>query len=214
MRVVVVGAGGHARSVVDALRASGEHEPVACTDPRPGLAGSEIDGVEIVGDDSHLERLRDNGVEGAVIGVGGVGDNGPRERLFTHAEELGFALPAVVHSRASVAPAAALAEGAVVLAGAVVGPGASIGRDTIVNTGALVEHDCRVGDHAHLATGAALAGGVTVGDRAHVGIRAAVLQGVTIGPGAIVGAGAVVIREVAAGAVMVGSPARALESRG
>jgi UDP-perosamine 4-acetyltransferase len=214
VRLVVVGAGGHARSVIDALRAAGEHELVACTDPRADLAGSQVDGIDVVGDDSQLERLREEGVEGAVMGVGGVRDNGLRERLFDSAAALGFALPSVVHQRAAVAAGASLADGAVVLACAVVGPGATVGRNAIVNSGALVEHDCSVGDHAHVATGAALAGGVAVGERAHVGVGAAVVQGVSIGAGAVAGAGAVVIRDVPAGAVVAGSPARDLETHG
>lgn len=215
MKVVVVGAGGHARSVIDAIATGGELEAVACTDPRPEVRGTLLDGVPVVGDDSELPALLASGVQGACLGIGGVGDNGLRARLFAQLEALGFALPSVVHARAWVAAAAAdLGRGTVVMAGATVGPGAAVGADVIVNTGAVVEHDCRLANHVHVASGAVLSGGVTVGEGAHVGAGAVVLQGVTIGARAVVGAGAAVIRDVAADTVVAGCPAAELHFDG
>jgi UDP-perosamine 4-acetyltransferase len=210
MRLVMLGAGGHARSLLDAIRAAGEHEVVALTDPRAELAGTRIDGVEVVGDDARLEDLRERGIEAACMGVGGVGDNGVRMRAFELARTLGFALPAVVHPAATVSATTSLGDGSAVLAGAVVGPGARVGVNVIVNTGAIVEHDCAIADHVHVASGAVLGGAVTVGEAAHIGLGACVLQGVTVGPGAVVGAGAVVIRDVGAGDRVVGVPAASI----
>ena len=211
MKVAVVGAGGHARSVLWALRSTGEHEVVALTDPDARLHGTEVDGVVVVGGDDCLAALRDDGVRGAVMGVGGVRDNAPRERLFGLARELGFELPWALHAAAAVSERSVLASGAVVLAGALVGPGARLGENVIVNSAAVLEHDVVVGDHAHIASGAVLGGGVRVGERAHVGAGAVILQEVAVGPGAVVGAGAVVTSDVAPGAVVVGVPARAVE---
>jgi UDP-perosamine 4-acetyltransferase len=210
VKIVVIGAGGHARSVIEALRAGGLHDPVACTDPRPELHGSRIDDVPVLGDDARLEALRAEGVPGAALGVGGTRDNAPRARLFQLAQDLGFDLPSVVHPSAAVSAGAVLGEGSVVLAGAVVGPGATVGRNAIVNSGAVVEHDVRLFDHVHVASGAVLGGGVQAGESAHIGLGAAVVQGVEIGAGTVVGAGAVVVRDVPAGAVVAGVPARPL----
>lgn len=211
MRVVIVGAGGHARSVIDAIRRGrDELEPVACTDPDPARAGSMLDGVPVVGGDEELGRLLADGVEGACLGVGGVADNGPRARLYERLRGLGYALPAVVHASAVVASTAEIGAATQVLAGAIVGAGARIGENVIVNTGAIVEHDCQIADHVHLATRCALGGGVRIGAGAHVGIGACVLQGVMVGPEAVVGGGAVVIRGVPPGTVVVGCPATAL----
>ena len=207
MRVVLVGAGGHARSILAAL-AGGALEPVACTDPRAQLHGTRIDGVPVVGDDERLPALLDDGVQGAVIAVGAIGDNVPRAELYEHVAALGFALPVVRSPSAIVAPTAEVGPGSVLLAGAIVGPGARIGRNAIVNTRAVVEHDCVIGDHVHVASGAVLGGGVTVGRAAHVGLGAAVRQGIGIGAGALVGVGAAVVADVPEGAIVVGVPAR------
>jgi len=215
MRVVIAGAGGHARSVIEAVRNGRvELEPVACTDPDPARAGSVLDGVPVVGGDDELARLLADGVEGACLGIGGVADNGPRARLYERLRGLGFALPTVVHASAVVASTARIGAATQVLAGAIVGPGAQIGENVIVNTGAIVEHDCQIADHVHLATRSALGGGVRIGAGAHVGIGACVLQGLEIGPEAVVGGGAVVIRWVAPGTVVVGCPAATLARAG
>ena len=206
MRLVVIGAGGHARSVMAAIRSAGD-EVVACTDPRPELHGTTVDGVPVAGGDDQLQRLATAGVDGAALGVGGIGDNTPRRRLLDMGLALGLAFPPVVHARAVVEASAELGQATVVLAGAVVGAGARLQANVIVNTSAVVEHDCAVGDDVHIATGALLGGAVTVERGAHVGIGAVVLQGVVVGEQAIVGAGAVVVRDVRAGVVVVGVPA-------
>jgi len=211
-RVVVVGGGGHARPVIEALRTSAQRlEPVACTDSDPRRWGKTVDGVAIVGDDELLEGLLAEGITTACIALGGHGENGPRARLYAYVHSLGFDLPAVVHGWAHVAHSASLGRASVVLMGAVVGAGARLGENVLVNSAATVEHDCEIGDHAHLASGCTLGGGVAIGARAHVGLGAAILQGRRVGAGAIVGAGAVVVHDVAAGETVVGCPARALE---
>lgn len=207
MRAVLIGAGGHARSVIEAAR-GGDLELVACTDPRAELHGTELDGVPIVGGDEGLPALRAAGVEAAVMGLGAVGDNALRARLFAEVVSVGFRPAAVVAADATVAQTATLAGGCVVLTRAVVGPGAVLGINVVVNTGAIVEHDCVLGDHAHVASGAVLGGAVTVGELAHVGLGATVRQGVRIGDRALVGAGAVVVTDVPAAVTVVGVPAR------
>jgi UDP-perosamine 4-acetyltransferase len=203
--IVVYGGGGHGRVVIEALRAAGESTPVAVLDP--ALAG-EVDGVPVRTGDGAAAALRAAGVEAAAIGVGSVGDSIARRRVHGEALKAGFALPPVVHPRASVASTSSLAPGCFVAAGAVVGPGAALGECAIVNSNAVVDHDCLLGAFVHIAPGATLSGGVVVGDDAHVGTGAAVVQGVRIGAGALVGAGAAVIADVPEGAVAVGVPAR------
>jgi UDP-perosamine 4-acetyltransferase len=213
VKLVIVGAGGHARAVIDAVRAHGEHEVVSLTDPREELVGTTIEAVPVVGDDSVLPSLLEEGVVGACIGVGGTGDNLQRSRLFNHVAGLGFELPPIMHRTATIAASSTIGRGSVVLAGSAVGPGARLGENVIVNTGAVVEHDCVVEADVHVATGALLGGGVVVGMLAHIGMGACVLQDLEVGASAIVGAGAVVIRDVAPDITVVGCPAVTLEDR-
>jgi UDP-perosamine 4-acetyltransferase len=215
MRTVIVGAGGHARSVIAALRsAGGRFEPVACTDPDPARHGGAVEGVPVLGDDRLLASLHADGVGAACLGLGGVGNNRPRAELHTRVSELGFELPPVVHNHAHVATSATVGAASVVLAGALVCPGVSIGKDVIVGSGAILEHDSTIGDHAHLASGCVLGGCACVATGAHVGLGAVVLQGRCVGSYALVGAGAVVVHEVTCGETVVGCPAAALTQAG
>jgi UDP-perosamine 4-acetyltransferase len=207
IRVVGLGAGGHAKSVLDALVSSGRFDVVAVADDDPARVGGELLGFPIVAADE-LARLQSEGVGHAFLGIGAVGDNGPRRLAFERLLAAGFELPAIVHAAASVSPWAELGRGVVVLAAAVVNSDARIGDNVILNTGAIVEHDCRIGPHVHVAPRAVLGGHTEVGESAHVGIGATILQGLRVGAGALVAAGAVVVQDVPAGVVVAGVPAR------
>jgi sugar O-acyltransferase (sialic acid O-acetyltransferase NeuD family) len=209
VRVVGLGAGGHAAVMIETLRAAGGYEIVALTDPREELWGTTLLGVRVVGGDDELAQYH-QAVSHAFIGLGGASDTSARRRLFELATARGFDLVRVVHPTAILSPSARLGSGAALLASAVVNANAEVGSNALVNTGAIVEHDCSIADHVHIATGARLASGVRVETGAHVGAGATVLQGRTIGANAIVGAGAVVTRDVDPGTVVAGVPARLL----
>ena len=208
--VVGLGAGGHAKVVLEAIVAGGRYEVVALLDPREELWGTTLLGVPVVGDDAGLSRHYDAGVTFAFVGVGAATGTATRRRLYEHLDSRGFDIVSVFHPLAAISPSARISRGATVLAGAVVNADASVGVNAIVNTGAIVEHDCRLGDHVHVASGARLAGGVIAGDGVQIGIGATVIQGITIGHAAVVGAGAVVVRDVEPGVVVGGVPARIL----
>lgn len=207
MRVVVMGAGGHARVLLDAVRLEGRLEVVGVLDPQLP-ANSMFEGLPILGDDSYVANMGDKGVAGVLIGVGSTTVSDKRKALYMRVLQVGLSLPVVRHPRATIADTVKLGSGSVVFAGSVINAGTQIGVNAIINTGALIDHDCRIGDHVHIGPGAHIAGGVHVGDQAHVGIGSTIIQGVVIGPRALVAAGAVVIDDVSAGIHVRGVPAR------
>ena len=204
---VIVGAGGHARVLIESLRISDSKVTVVATDRDTTLHGETLDGVEIIGGDSELKELGRSKAFFSV-GVGSTGDAGLRRELFLMATELGLVPMTVRHPSAIVAERATLAPGCQLMAGAIVSAGVALGENVIVNTAAVIEHDSVVGDHAHIAPRATIGGGAQVEPSAHIGIGATVLQNVTVGAGAIVGAGAVVIGDVQPGSTVVGNPSR------
>lgn len=198
MRIVGMGAGGHAKVLLDAVLAAGEHEVIGLL----AREGTAVLGIPVLGGDDLLPSL---GVAGAFLGVG---DLPVRRRLCERVRELELTLISVLHPRATLARSARFGPGLALLAQAVINPDAQLGMNVIVNTGAIVEHDCQVGDHVHVAPRALLCGGVRVGENTHVGAGAVVREGITLGRDVVVGAGAVVVRDVPDGQLVVGIPAR------
>lgn len=204
--VIVLGAGGHAKVVIAALKAAGV-EIIGVTDPDSKTHGQSILGVPVLGGD----ELAMNRKQGEIALVNGVGSTRPsprRREVFERFKQAGYSFRAVVHPSAVVGEDTDICEGAQIMAGAVVQPGCQIGADAIVNTRASVDHDCVIGAHVHVAPGAVLGGGVTIGDGAHVGTGSTVIQNVSIGAGALVAAGAAVVADVAVGGQVTGVPAR------
>lgn len=197
MSVVVIGAGGHAKVVIGALRACGR-EVSAAYDTTPEKWGGRCNGVPIL---PFAEFASAMGTEVFLA----IGDNQARRALD---QQLKPASPVVIHPAAWVDPSARLAPGTLVCAGAVIQAEAVVGRHAIVNTGASLDHDCVLGDYVHVAPGARLAGSVKVGEGALLGVSSAFLPGVRIGAWATVGAGAAVVGDVPEGVVARGVPAR------
>ena len=207
MDIVIVGAGGHGKVVLDAARAAGVHRVVGFIDADPALAGTTVGDAPVLGPVAALARLRSRSVGGAVVAIG---DNRVRRAYAAEVSAAGLDLVTVAHSAAVVSPSASVGRGVLVAAGAVVAAEATVGVGAVVNTSSVVEHECVIGDFAHVAPGAVLGGRVTVGAGALVGLGARVLPCLTVGDGATVGAGAVVIGDVLPGVTVAGVPARPL----
>jgi UDP-perosamine 4-acetyltransferase len=207
-RVVVVGAGDHAKVVLEALWAMDAFEVVGLTDPR--TADQEVLGVPVLGGDEILPGLLAQGVTAAVVAIG---SNRLRQQIGQNLLAMGFTLPVVVHPSAFISPSATIGQGAVVMVRAVVGTLARIGELAIINTAAVVEHDNLIGQSAHVAPGVTMAGRVRVGDRVLVGVGSAVRPDISIGNDSIVGAGSAVVADVPEGVTVAGAPARRLPSR-
>ncbi|WP_343698777.1 acetyltransferase [Caulobacter sp.] len=200
--VVIIGGGGHAKVVIESLRAMGEAiAAIVDADPTPRT----VLGVPVVGDDLALAGLKEQGLSKLFVAIG---DNRLREKLGRKAREQGFSLVNAIHPSAVVSPSAILGEGVAVMAGAAINADSRIGDLAIVNTGAIVDHDCVLGASCHIGPATALAGGVNLGERAFLGVGARAIPGVTIGADTIVGAGGVVVRDLPDAVLAVGVPAK------
>ena len=207
--VVIIGAGGHGRVVLDILRAQGRFQPVGFVDADTRLAGTKVGGVTVLGPANLLPKLRQQQRVGHAIVA--IGDNRTRQRYLAELEAEGFELVSAIHPTAFVSPTATLGRNVVVGPQAAVITEARLGDAVIINTGSIVEHECELAEGVHVAPGACLAGRVRVGAFAFIGIGAQVIQCLAVGEGATVGAVAVVLADVPDGATAVGVPARVVK---
>ena len=204
--VIVIGAGGHARVLLDVLARCGVMV-AGLTDADASKHGKLLSGFRILGADGVLEK-HPPGSTILVNAMGSTESMTTRQAVFERLKAAGYGFLTLAHPSALIAPDVVLGEGVQVMAGAIVQPGARIGANSIVNTGAQVDHDCIIGAHVHLSPGATLSGTVTVGDGSHIGTGATIVQGLRVGRGCLVAAGAVVTRGVADGERVAGVPAQ------
>ena len=199
--ILIYGAGGHGKSLVELIRQLGSYQIAAFIDD--GLEpGTHVMGVPVLGDSQALPGLYERGIRLAVNAVGGIGNLQARLQVFERLAASGFACPALVHPRAFIEPSASLSAGVQVFAHAYVGSEARLGFGTIVNTGAIVSHDCSLADYVNISPGAILAGEVQVGSGALVGMGVTINLRVKIGAGARLGNGATVKSDVPANGVV------------
>jgi UDP-perosamine 4-acetyltransferase len=204
--VIVVGGGGHAKVLIEALLTMGS-DVLGYTDPDESV--KTVSGLSRLGDDQAIlkydpEKLR------LVNGVGSTASTSLRRSIYDRFRMKGYRFRIVAHSSAVIASDVLLEDGVQIMAGAVVQPGCRLGTDAIINTGASIDHDCDIGPHVHIAPGAVLSGNVRIEEGVHVGVGAIIIQGVVIGEESVIGAGSVVLQNVPPCATVVGVPGRVI----
>jgi sugar O-acyltransferase (sialic acid O-acetyltransferase NeuD family) len=207
--VIVIGAGGHAAVVADALLAAGA-AVIGFTETDPAQKGRHVCGLPVLGDDTVLAGYAPDEIFLA-NGIGGVRTEMVRRDVQQRLAGRGWRFVTVCHPTAVISPYSIIAESAQMLAQCVVQVGAEIGEGCIVNTAAVVEHHARIGAWVHVAPRALICGEVMIGGGSHVGAGATVRQGIRIGASTLIGAGAVVVSDFAGCGVLAGVPARRVE---
>lgn len=211
--VVGIGAGGHAKVIIDILRLNGEFDLIGLIDSDPSRVGDQVLGIPVLGGDDQLESLYRDGVRHAFLGIASLSKTENNKRIFERISKLGFDIVKVIHPSAVVSSDVTIGRGSRIFGGAVINPGTILGENVVVNTGAIIDHDCMIGDHSQVAPGAGLAGSVTVGECSIIGIGAHVIQQIKVGDYAFVAAGAAVVRDVPSRIRVAGVPARPMPSK-
>ncbi len=184
-RLLVVGAGGHGRSVAEAVLVSGDFELVGFLDDGAFARGGDVWGLPVLGPASEFAGYAALASHAVVA----IGNNALRQKLFAQLQEAGFALARVVQPRAIVLPRAQLGEGLAVMAGANVGTEAVLGRGVIVNCGSVVDHHAQVHDFGNLGVNACMVGGSVLGALAWMQAGSAIGYGVQLADGTVLKTG-------------------------
>ena len=183
--IVIIGGGGHAKTCIDILKMNKNFEIVGIIDSKI-TPGEEIMGIEVIGDNSILSKLRKDGVKYAINGVGSVNQPKIRKKIYELLKSHGFELPNLVHPSCSLEPSAIYGEGNQFMMGCNVGSSVIVENNCIINSGAVVSHDCVLRDSCHITPGAILAGSVEIGENSIIGMGSTIYIGLKIGANAIV----------------------------
>lgn len=210
-KIVLVGAGGHALSVIDSIQSTEEFEIVGITD-LDYVAGEKVLGYKILGNDAVLKSIFDSGVTHAFISLGSIGDTSLREKLFFMLKSNGFILPAISDKSSNIGSDVRLGAGIYVGKNTLVNAKSTIKDMAIINSGAIIEHGCWINEFTHIGPGAVICGDVKIGARTHVGANTTIIQGVTIGDNSLIGAGSIVVHDMPSKVIAYGNPCKVVRN--
>lgn len=211
-KLILVGAGGHAKVVIDAVDRK-EYEITGILDKDLSHIHEQINGVPIIGTDRDAERYFNEGICYACIAIGHMGDARIRNCLFSRFKAVGYRMINIIHPAAIISESSRLGEGNLVMPNCVINAEAQIGNNTIINTGAIVEHEAIIENDVHLAPGSIVAGMSIVGSGSFIGAGSVILQNLHIGTNVTIGAGSTVIHDMPNNVIAIGSPAREIRRK-
>lgn len=206
MRVILIGAGGHARSCISCVESA--HLEIFGLLDIPKLVGEERSGYKVIASDDLIPRLVDEG-HSFLIAIGHL-SSPPLARQkagqllsFCHAQSI-----SVISGDAFVERTATIGLGTIVMHRAFVNAATIVGEHCIVNSGSIIEHDVVVEDFVHISTGTIVNGACHIGSGTFLGSGSVIKQGVSIASNVVVGAGSLVLRNISEPGVYVGAPAK------
>lgn len=188
--IILVGFGGHAKSIADCIEREGKYNIVGYTDFEQHNSK-----YQYLGTDDILQSYYNRGIKNVVLCIGYLGKGEIRQKIYAKLKGIGFHFPIIADPSAIISESAEIDEGTFIGKGAIVNAEAKIGKMAIINSMALVEHECVIGDFVHVAVAAVLCGHVEVGKAAFIGANATVIQCMKIAEYEIVPAGKTIRRK-------------------
>ncbi len=202
--LILVGGGGHCKSVIEAAESAGY--AIKGILDLPEKFGTKTLGYEVIGNDDDISKFVDEC--DFIVTMGFIKNASARVKLHKMIAEAGGRLATIVASTAHVSRHAEIAPGTVVLHHAMVNADAKVGEGCIINTFANIEHDAVVGDYSHISTGTMINGNCAIGARCFVGSGSVLVNGISITDDCIIGAGTVVIRNLDHEGIYFGNPVK------
>lgn len=205
--IILLGGGGHCKSVIDTIRSSKLYDIVGIIDIKTNI-GKVIDGIKIVDNDENLIKYRNEGIKNAFITVGSIGNPTLRIKLYNLAKKLEFKMPIIKDSSSIVSTNVRIEEGTFIGKGTIINTFSVIGANCIINSGSIIEHDCYIKDFVHISPGSTLCGSVKIGRNTHIGANSTIVQYKSIGENVIIGAGSVVTKDIRDNVKAYGNPCK------
>ena len=188
--IILIGGGGHCKSVIDVIEQEGKFEIAGIVD-KPNLLGSSVLGHLVIGNDDDLATLAKR-YQYALITAGQIKSPLLRVKLFDLAVKAGFTMASIISPNAYVSKYSSIGNGVVIMHNSIVNAKASIGNNCIINSKALIEHDCQIFEHCHISTNATINGGVIVESGPFVGSGVITKELIIISKGSFIKAGSLV----------------------
>lgn len=207
--IVLIGAGGHCKSVLDTLIKLKSYDKIIVVGKQEEI-GNKILGVNCVGTDEDLPIFFQNGFTDAIVVLGL--DTKKRRNKIQELISIGFNIPNIIDISAIVSNDVVLSQGLFVGKNAIINAGTKIGKSVIVNTGSIIEHDCIIEDFVDIAPGSVICGGCTIGTGSQIGSGTIIRNNIKIGANSIIGAGSIVVKNINDNVVAFGNPCKKIRN--
>ena len=198
--LVIIGAGGHGKSVADVAKAQG-YKDISFLDDN--VESSSVMGIKVVGKLCDVDKYISNSDIFVAIGNCGVRSEITKKLLANGAN-----IATLIHPSAIIGSCVEIGVGVVIMPGVVINNSTKICDGVIVNTSSSIDHDCYVGEYSHVSVGAHVAGTVKLGSEVFLGVSSAVINNISIVDKVTIGAGAVAVKDIKESGVYVGVPCR------
>lgn len=206
-KIILIGGGAHAISVIDSIKYLNKYEIAGILDKKEKV-NTTVSGIKVVGVDEELDTFYKKGIHYAVITVGGIANAKVRRTLYERGKKVGYRFPNIIDKNAIVSKDIKIGEGNYIGKGAIVNAKVVLGNVCIVNTGTIMEHETCIEDFVHLAPGCVLCGNVCVKANTHIGANSTLLQNIIVNENVIVGAGSLVLKDLMENRIYYGSPVK------
>ncbi|MFZ4401731.1 MAG: hypothetical protein ACOYO1_17000 [Bacteroidales bacterium] len=158
-RIILIGAGGHGKVLVDTIILQGKYEIVGFVDSSLAVDTEIYRKFKVILAQNELNKMS-NFADYFIITIG---NNIIRERLFKEAEN--YLKPAlIIHPSATIGSDVTIGDGSVVLSNSIINTCSYIGKNTIVNSGVIIDHECKIGSHVHLSIGSLVGSNSIISD--------------------------------------------------
>ena len=182
-KIIIFGAGGHARSCIDVIMDNNKFVIAGFLDNKKSNFGK----FKYLGSDKDIFRIKKK-YNYAFIAIGQIKNNSTRINLFNKLLGVGYKFPSFISKKAIVSKETKIGDGTIIMHGAIVNSGAKIGKNSIINSGVIIEHDSQIGDHCHLAPGSIVNGQTLIGNGTFVGSGAVIRENIKVGKNCIISA--------------------------
>ena len=192
-KIILVGAGGHAKSCLDIIKSTKKYRILGFID---NDKSKTIDKYKVIGGDNYLKNIKNKKNINIAITIGQIKNYKKRNELFLKIKRLGFKIPKIVSRHALISDKSSILTGTMIFHGVIINYGVKVGENSIINTSALIEHDTKIGSNTHIATKATINGGVKIGSNTFIGSGSVIKEGVEIRDNCIIGMGSIIKKDV------------------
>ncbi len=177
-KIIIIGAGGHAKSCVDVILSQNKFEIYGLVEKDTNKDSFDKD-IPIIGTDTDLDRIRKE-VVNVHVGIAHMGEYDQRKEIINKLTKLKYNFPILTSSHTYISNLSQIMMGTIVMHGSIINAYVKIGEHNIINTNVIIEHDVEIGNNCHIAPGVTINGNVFVGDNVFIGSGSIIHQNINI----------------------------------